>query len=103
MNQTDLFDRPEPVTKYQPHSDTSRSAARQIESQAESLRGKVYRFLKECPHYGATDEELQSILNMEANTQRPRRVELVDKGLVYDSGKKRKTKSGRSAVVWCAR
>ncbi len=89
------------VTKYQPHSRTSKDAARAIEATAETLRGRVYRFL-EGTRAGATDEEMQDCLDMNPSTQRPRRVELVEKGLVRDSGKTRKTKSGRSAVVWCA-
>jgi hypothetical protein len=49
---------------------------------------------------GGTDEELQDALGMNPNTQRPRRIELVERGLVRDSGRTRKTKSGRRATVW---
>lgn len=49
---------------------------------------------------GMTDEEVQDALGMGANTQRPRRVELVQQGLVVDSGSKRRTRSGNDAVVW---
>lgn len=49
---------------------------------------------------GATDEEMQQALDMNPSTQRPRRVELVDDGWVEDSGRTRKTPSGRDAVVW---
>lgn len=37
---------------------------------------------------------------MNQNTERPRRVELVAKGLVVQSDAKRKTHSGRYAAVW---
>jgi len=49
---------------------------------------------------GLTDHEMQAHLNMIGSTQRPRRVELCDKGLVVDSGRQRPTPSGRMAVVW---
>jgi hypothetical protein len=99
-NQIDLFDGFEPVDKYQRHSETSKDAARDIESSASTLRAKVYQFLSASGGYGATDEELQIALEMNPSTQRPRRVELVEKGLVRDSGKVRKTRSNRNAVVW---
>ena len=50
--------------------------------------------------HGATDEEIQLGLGMNPSTQRPRRVELVEGGWIEDSGKLRKTRSGRNAVVW---
>lgn len=51
--------------------------------------------------YGpSTDEEMQSGIPMGANTQRPRRVELVNKGMVADSGNTREGSSGKLAVVW---
>ena len=102
--QTDLFNVPvivrERVTKYQPHSETSRQAAGDIERTAKTLRGRVLSFISWSNAYGATDEEIQDCLEMNPSTQRPRRVELVEKGLIKDSGKKRKTKSNRLAVVW---
>lgn len=94
---------PERVTKYQAHSETSTQAAHQIENAASTLRGKVYREILSTGEYGITDEGLQTRLAMNPSTERPRRVELVERGLVFDSGNKRKTISGRAAVVWRAR
>ncbi len=37
---------------------------------------------------------------MNANTERPRRIELVAMGKVVDSHETRLTRSGRKAVVW---
>ena len=101
--QPDLFKESETVTKFQRHSETSRTAALEIETSAKTLRAKVLGFIRISGDYGATDEELQVALEMNPSTQRPRRVELVEKGLVVDSGKKRKTKSNRSATVWVRR
>jgi hypothetical protein len=50
---------------------------------------------------GMTDEEQQAALAMNPSTQRPRRVELVRRGLVVEAGT-RKTSSGRMATVWRA-
>jgi hypothetical protein len=91
---------PPPAAPYQPHSETSKAAAGQIETTTGELRARVLAHLKACG--GATDEETQDALGMAQNTERPRRVELVRAGRVIDSGETRKTKSGRSAVVWRA-
>lgn len=99
MKQHSLFG---PAPKFQAHSDTSKAAAAEIETKARTLRGTVYSFLKISNLYGATDEELQIALGMNPSTERPRRIELVELGLVRDSGRKRNTKSGRKAVVWVA-
>lgn len=52
--------------------------------------------------HGATDEEMQQALGIDPNTQRPRRVELHEGGMIADSNKRRPTRSGRGAVVWVA-
>lgn len=86
----------------QPHSATSRDAARKIETTAGTLRRRVLDCLLNAGVLGMTDEELQTILAMNPSTQRPRRIELVNAGKVYDSGFTRPTASGRNAVVWRA-
>jgi hypothetical protein len=50
---------------------------------------------------GMTDEEQQAALAMNPSTQRPRRIELVRRGLVVEAGTRR-TSSGRMATVWRA-
>lgn len=67
------------------------------------MRQRIYAFLVERGEDGATDEEMQGWLDMNPSTQRPRRIELVTSGQVYDSGLTRKTLSGRSATVWRAK
>lgn len=51
---------------------------------------------------GRTDAEIQFNLGMKGNTQRPRRLELVEVGLVIDSGMRRETPKGNNAIVWLA-
>jgi hypothetical protein len=102
-----LFDsptNPEPFDDMpapaQRHSPTSVDAAEQIEPRAATLRRHVFMLLSMKGMYGATDEEMQNDLNMNGSTQRPRRVELLQAGLIRDSGRTRRTRSGRAAVVW---
>lgn len=98
--QGSLFD--DDLPPYQAHSETSREAAAAIEPDAATLRGQVLAFLRTCGTAGATDEEIQTRLHMNPSTERPRRIELREAGLVHDSGRTRFTKSGRRAVVWMA-
>ncbi len=86
----------------QRHSATSRAAARLIESKRDTLLKRVYVTLRALLPDGATDEEAQDGLGMTGNTYRPRRIELGHNGLVVDSGRTRKTRAGREAVVWNA-
>ena len=83
----------------QEHSETSKDAARRIEPVRGTLREVVYSFLKDAGADGLTDEEGIAATKMPASTYRPRRVDLVEAGLVRDSGIRRATKSGRKAVA----
>lgn len=96
FHQPDLFDLP----PAQRHSPTSVAAAEAIAPRAGSLRAHVYDWLKARGADGGTDEEMQTALQMSPNTQRPRRVELEQLGLVQNSGRTRLTRAGRKAVVW---
>lgn len=84
----------------QAHSPTSQEAAEAIQPRAETLRRAVLDYLRSRGEEGATDEETQEALAMSGSTQRPRRCELQEMGLVVDSGRTRPTRSGRAAVVW---
>lgn len=85
---------------YQSESDTSKQAADEIKASAANLKQCVLEFITNCADHGATDEEIQRGLNMNPSTQRPRRIDLTNEGLVIDSGEKRLTSSKRNAVVW---
>jgi protein involved in temperature-dependent protein secretion len=63
-------------------------------------RQALLEWLQVRGDYGATDEEMQSF--MEANTQRPRRVELWRLGLIRKKATTRMTLSKRRATVWVA-
>ena len=81
-------------------SDTSRSAAKAIAPSALALRRRVFDFIASRGSLGATDHEIQNSLAIAGDTERPRRDELQKANLVRDSGHRRATSSGRSAVVW---
>jgi hypothetical protein len=85
---------------FQAHSETSRMAAIHTLPKAGTQRRRVFDYIRGREEYGATDEEIQLVLQMSGNTERPRRVELWNAGLIRDSGEKRRGSSGLMAVVW---
>ncbi len=104
QTQRTLFepDRDELVAMPVGTGSTARQAAERIEPVKTAMQKRVLAFLRERGSRGATDSEMQEALDMGGNTQRPRRIELVAAGHVYNSGRTRKTTSGRAAVVWKA-
>ena len=87
-----------------PHSGsaTSRAAAESIRPEAGTLSAAVFAFIVGAGKRGATDGEIQRALHLAGDTERPRRRALQQRGLIIDSGHRRKTPSGREAVVWTA-
>ena len=80
---------------YAPGSDTSRAAAIRMAVKPARLRADHQRILNVLLSGPKTDREIQSILEMEGSTERPRRGELVEMGRVYDTGERRDR-----AVLW---
>lgn len=90
------------IGKFQRPGDaapTQRVAAIEAYPATGSWRLRVLEAIVES-RAGLTDEELQTMLRLNPSTERPRRVELVEGGWIEDSGTRRPTRSGRSAVVW---
>lgn len=77
---------------------TSRLAAPGT-AEAMTQRRRVLELIRTSPD-GMTDDELQVALNMEGNTQRPRRIELYKLGCIEVTSQRRPTRKGRDAVVW---
>jgi hypothetical protein len=102
VNRPENFDAgfPMPPSHHNAPEGTSTVAAARIAGRAGSLRAKIYDFLKARGEHGATDQEIQTALQLSSNTENPRRGELVKKGLVVASDRKRKTRSGCPAIVW---
>lgn len=82
--------------------DTSAQSAVDVEPSTGTQRRRVYDAIVAAKDYGITDHELQVDLKMPGNTQRPRRLELEEGGLIRDSGMRRKSQ-GRDHIVWVAR
>lgn len=103
--QLDLF-----TPAVAPVTETARTRAEALlkaQTNAARDRRRVLRFVVE--RGGATDDEMQRQLpplepgtmpGIAGNSQRPRRFELVQAGILVDSGAKRSTVSGTPAVVW---
>ena len=83
---------------YAPGSETSREAAEKAEGTAEAGRARVLACL--VRHGAMTLQQIEDALGWSGNTVRPRRCELEAAGLVVNSGRTAKTKSGRDAVLW---
>lgn len=83
-------------------TDTSRAAAARIYPKTGTKRWVVLQAIAQSSG-GLTDEEMQQRIPMSPNTQRPRRVELVEQGFIRDSGKRRPTSTGDDAIVWEAK
>ena len=80
-------------------SRTSMAAADAIHASLNALQRSVVSFLRTRGDHGATDEEIATGLEMNPSTARPRRIELVRRGLVVEAGT-RKAMSGRYATAW---
>ena len=83
-------------------SATSRAAAESMERGAGQLREYVLDEIRRTGSTGSTCDELEERLALTHQTCSARVRELVLRGDVLDSGKTRKTRSGRAATVWVA-
>lgn len=80
-------------------SDTSKAAAEALtHKRTETDRQRIMSYLIE--QGPATDEQIADALNMPGNTERPRRVELVERGDLTKHAEKGVTRSGRAANRW---
>lgn len=98
-SQGDLFGSPMRGTAPSVRQDTSIAAGASMpRDRILAVKRKVLLLLSSRP---LSDQELVQRLGVPENTLRPRRIELVSDGLVIDSGIRRRTESGREAIVWC--
>lgn len=79
---------------------TSKEAADEFQSEAVLLRKKVLSLIDESGPAGMTAYEAVEITGRIKDSIAPRFTELRHKGLIVDSGKKRKTPSGRNCIEW---
>ena len=84
--------------------DTSIEAARKALPNRGTLQREYYEMLLFMESHGATDHEAAEDLNKPLSSICARRNELMarESPLVRDSGRRRPTKYGGSAIVWVA-
>lgn len=80
--------------------DTQTEAAELVLPKTGTQRRMVYEFIQSKGNYGATDEEIKAQLDINPNSEIPRRLELEEQGFIGDSGERRLTQSGSEAIVW---
>jgi hypothetical protein len=80
------------------HPATSRKAAKAIAVKTGTQRHAILKRISECT-LGLTDEELQD-MGFNPNSERPRRLELLDAGFIQAEKKQRLTRSNLYAIVW---
>jgi hypothetical protein len=88
-----------PSAPFVAGSQTSAAAADAALPRTGTQRRAVYDAIAAAGIHGLTDEECQDRLRMNPSTQRPRRVELVERRLIMPLSK-RPVRSGLRAVVW---
>ncbi len=79
---------------------SSLEAHDRIRSTKHTVLKRVEDYLRSRGRQGATDVEIQQALWLPVTTEVPRRNELVKAGIVRNTGKRRKTGTGASAIVW---
>lgn len=79
---------------------TSRAAARAALPNTGTKRRKVFDFIRLQGDHGATDAEIIAGLGMAHQSVGPRRLELLEAGLIAPADKQRATPTGVMAMVW---
>lgn len=78
-------------------AETSKIAAQEIESIADTLRSQALYHITGKP---MTADEVANALRVSVLSVRPRIAELNKMGLIEDSEIRRRNESGRAAIVW---
>lgn len=81
------------------NSNTSAEALKSIEDHRARMRTEVMKEIMAQGAHGSTTYEIEQALNMLHQTASARVYELTGRGQIVDSGRRRKTGSGRNAVV----
>jgi hypothetical protein len=90
-----LFDTPSvradaPATSIKAAARSAKTLSRRMES--------ILFYIRE--NGGATDDELQIVLSLDGNSERPARQSLQKRNLIYPSAERHITRSGNEAIVW---
>ncbi len=80
--------------------DTSIAAGDKIAKSLGYLQKIVQRAIIEAGPFGITTNELAEKLAIDRGTIQPRTSELKQKGVIRDSGARRRNANGKKAIVW---
>lgn len=80
--------------------DTSIDAADALAPALGRLQRLAETTIRAAGSYGLTADELAARLGMDRWTIQPRTTELKRKGIIRDSGKRRRNVTGKAAIVW---
>jgi hypothetical protein len=93
------------ASKY-PHSpghrgvETNIEAADSLASRLGTLQNLTLNFIARRGAFGATSDECTAGLGIDRGSVQPRTSELSRKGLIIDSGLRRRNGTGKRAIVW---
>lgn len=79
---------------------TSQAAAESVRPCVKSQAARVWGFIDSQGERGATDKEIQAGLQMDGNSQRPRRVWLMRNGFVKPKGAPCEHVVRERSIVW---
>jgi len=82
--------------------DTSIAAANALAPKLGRLQKMALQAIRDAMAHGRTADELAAILGMDRWSIQPRTSELSRKGLIRDSGQRRRNATGKMAIVWIA-
>ncbi|HXI23108.1 MAG TPA: hypothetical protein VNG71_04465 [Pyrinomonadaceae bacterium] len=101
MTQGTLFEQQAPARCTDPETAHEAAAANQLSRF--TMRREVLLLLQSKGSKGATDWEISEELGILRTSAGKRRHELVALGLVENSGQRRETDTGSTAIVWRAK
>jgi len=82
--------------------DTSRKAAEKAFGRTGTKRRIIYDLIKSYPE-GLCDHDIEALTGWSHQSSSSTRNSLMNDGLVYDSGIRRKTPAGNDAIAWKAK
>lgn len=85
---------------FKGNADTGREAAEAMQSKCGRLQQMALAHIRAAGAGGYTADELSAAMGMDRWTVQPRTSELKAKGLIVDSGQRRRNVTGKRAVVW---
>lgn len=89
----------DPTANYHGGNPESTEAYASVASTTANLRRRVVSFIRMRGAFGATSDEIEAFSGVAHQTISARITEAKARGLLIDSGLRRKTRSGRTAAV----